>query len=186
MLKQIELVRARIMEDFISSGVKELRALLQLNETATDGAATPPAAAAVPADPAAPAWAAMTNATHAFDLAVELLMQHEMDEAENDTSIAQNLVITLELNGTDVQLVTGAHGVLLEAACGWADVKLARHESRATRDVLQVACSSHTHRPHPPPSSLRPLSSNTSRELSKYSHSDSLPLVACVVTSCAN
>ena len=120
-LSQIEIVRARIMEDFIAAGIKELRVLLKANATDTTAAAAAAAtaAAAAAAVPGAPAWAGLPNATQAFDLAVELLMQHEMDEAENDTSIAQNLVITLELNGTDVQLVTGAHGVLLEAAAEW-------------------------------------------------------------------
>ena len=118
-LSQIEIVRARIMEDFIAAGIKELRVLLKANATDTTQVAAVAVAAAAAAVPGAPAWAGLPNATQAFDLAVELLMQHEMDEAENDTSIAQNLVITLELNGTDVQLVTGAHGVLLEAAAEW-------------------------------------------------------------------
>ena len=47
-LQQIEIVRARIMDDFIGAGIKELRALLRANETDTAAAAAAAAAAAVP------------------------------------------------------------------------------------------------------------------------------------------
>ena len=48
-LSQIEIVRARIMEDFIAAGVKELRALLQANATDTTAAAAAAATAAAAA-----------------------------------------------------------------------------------------------------------------------------------------